>query len=122
MRNVTRVKNLIVDTPWTEAYDRPEVTYAPDCSDYYEYVCGDGINGNYYCGNPSITDFETPLDTITQSISVGLLKNNFVLSTESIALQDSCNYVGFKNVAAKKIWHGKLPFTSKTYGAPDTID
>lgn len=125
-RNVTKVPALIIADPPIDPYERPaSILVQPVCSTYYEddptfFVCGDGINGNRYCNIPQPIDVNVNCTTSLQ-VTSSIYSNCFVSSSVTESLPHCRKQIGFKNVFAKKKWHGRVGYRSRDWLAPDTM-
>jgi len=116
--NTTLTPGLGLADPPIAPYPRPDYENLPSCDAWYGQACGDGINGHFYCGKADpATDI---LGTGTQ-VEQGLYYNYYTETTATMSA-DSCEpKYGFKNVAAKKQWHGTPRYTSRDYNQSDYL-
>src|SRR5581483_6326757 len=121
--NVTKVQTYFPSgSPWIDPFQRPEANTAPDCSEYNRsgcpdnpcYDCGNGINGNPYCGPGDPSQIQP---CASESYS-GNLFNCYDQTTGSVDLS-SCEKLGFKNVIANHKWRGRKSFTSREWDIAD---
>ena len=119
--NVTKVPPKLIGHASIDPYARPlETAFQPDCSAYNGYTCGDGYNGNEYCGLPDTNSVDvSPTGLRFRS---GVFLNSFV-DTDTTQSFDKCKeQVGFKKVFANKFWHGKSSYTSNIWQAVNKMD
>lgn len=104
-----------------DPYSRPNEATAPDCSPYRDYECGDGINGNLYCGLPDPTTDFISCGVGHSSYQVGKYFNCYSASNATMSLS-KCRNVGYKNLYAHKTFPGRKSFCSRELGLPDSFD
>lgn len=126
LRNTTKFKDYVSgSTTYIDPYPLAESITAPDCSPYntsdpFYFECGDGINGNLYCGpsNPSL--FQTCSNN--NKFTVGNVYTNSFENTSETASYSNCRKIGVKSVYAKKAWNGIHGFNSKNYAMATYMD
>jgi hypothetical protein len=125
-RNVTQMKDYQNPSQYIAPYTLAEFREAPDCSIFNEgspayFVCGDGLNGNLYCG-PATSDLVRECQPGSSSFDVGTLWNCYATTSLTQSSNACTPHLGFKNVYAKKIWQGRKAYNSSELGMPDTWD
>lgn len=123
LHNVTQMKNYASGSP--NPYIDPEPTLniagAPVCSPDFGTDCGDGINGNPWCfANINDTYFQT-CGGGTSSLAVGAFHNCYVSTNQTMSL-NNCFNDGWKGVAANKVFHGIVSYTSAEWGSANNYD
>ena len=118
--NTTKLKGYAPFDPTpVDPFEHVNYPGYPSCETGYGYPCGDGINGNPYCGIATADEISCGAGT-TNYFPQGQLLNCYKLTTATSSVSDQCvPQYGFKNVAAKKIWHGRIGYTSTDIETPD---
>jgi hypothetical protein len=113
--NTTKYKSY-VDGTWVDPYATVANPFTqPDCSPYYDYTCGDGVNGKVYCHADLPSDLVQSHDT---AFTVGTKTNTYLQTTETASNCSNCNTRGYKTVYASKAHQGRYGYTSKMNHMP----